>query len=255
MKMLLKTAIVVAVVAVAGGAQAAYINIDNFSDYVTPGLGDSAIATPNGWTMSPVSPVPLTYLEVDSLADHLNNVQGGSRQTTVASSNNTPGASVATLAVGGATPGFTVANAELTTNHVELLYDRNGAGLGLDVSGGEFFRTYMWSDTLGVGVPSVLSLRLWDLDSDYTVTHIWTPPGIVPIPNTFSVDFGFAQFMGGIDFANIQAIQLSYDSGISQDYRIITALEVDKVPEPLSMVMLGCLGAGMAAARKLRRKA
>jgi len=28
----------------------------------------------------------------------------------------------------------------------------------------------------------------------------------------------------------------------------------EKVPEPISMVMLGCLGAGMAAARKLRRK-
>jgi len=61
--------------------------------------------------------------------------------------------------------------------------------------------------------------------------------------------------MGNIDFADIQAVQLTYDSGVSQDYRIITALEVDKVPEPLSMVMLGCLGAGMAAARKLRRKA
>jgi len=137
--MLLKTAIVVAVVAVAGGAQAAYINIDNFTDYVAPGLGDSAISTPNGWTMSPVNPVPLTYLEVDSIADPLNNVLGGSRQTTVSSSNNTPGASVATLAVGGATPGFTVANAELTTNHVELLYDKNGTGLDLDATGGNFF--------------------------------------------------------------------------------------------------------------------
>jgi hypothetical protein len=29
---------------------------------------------------------------------------------------------------------------------------------------------------------------------------------------------------------------------------------VNAVPEPISMVMLGCLGAGMAAARKLRRK-
>jgi len=31
-------------------------------------------------------------------------------------------------------------------------------------------------------------------------------------------------------------------------------LTLDVVPEPISMVMLGCLGAGMAAARRLRRK-
>jgi hypothetical protein len=31
-------------------------------------------------------------------------------------------------------------------------------------------------------------------------------------------------------------------------------LNLEVVPEPISMVMLGCLGVGMAAARKLRRK-
>jgi hypothetical protein len=35
---------------------------------------------------------------------------------------------------------------------------------------------------------------------------------------------------------------------------ITARFEVTAIPEPVSMVMLGCLGAGMAAARKLRRQ-
>lgn len=240
--------IAVMLFATAGGAYATYI-IDDFSSYVTPGSGDDATAIPNGWMMEPTAATgALTYTE-----SGLASVLGGSRSTTVTSTSPTPGWTVAILDTGDPGSGLLVDNNLHTSNTISLLYDGSGAGLGLDLTDPmlTMFRTTMDIDHLGYGIPSVMSVTVNDGTNSSTVSQTWTPPG-TPVQAVVNFDFLFNSFSPLIDFSHIESIRFDYSSDEGNDYAILTSISA--VPEPATLLILGCMSGGMAVARKLRRK-
>lgn len=98
------------------------------------------------------------------------------------------------------------------------------------------------------------------LGLDYVTA--WTPTGL---QNSYA--YTWDQFKTLFALAPISFIDLgagyqtdgpasySYLDGVRVNFSNRSDIELDLVPEPISMVMLGCLGGGMALARKLRRKA
>jgi len=264
MKMLLKTTMVLLVLGVAGMAQATTILvIDDFNVAmaVNPGNLSGVQATPilptypsNGWVMHPTgSTAP--YLETGLDTAH---VIGGSRLTTV-----TPSAGNGTSVTENTDAGrFSLNNDDGYSSLLNLLYNANGVvgGLGADLSLGDFIR--LTGNLEHVSDGSSLGFRLVDADgtSAFKVMD-WDPP----YPNvygTLNYDFQFDDFSSdiggliyGLDLHHIVSIEMTYQGDDSNDFHSVEGLTVEKVPEPISMMMLGCLGAGMAVARKLRRKA
>jgi len=108
--------------------------------------------------------------------------------------------------------------------------------------------------TVGVGQPVVYSGSFTDpgyLDDHYA-QWIWDDGGVtggsvsevsgsgtVTDPHTYALEGVY----------NITLTVWDYDGGVDVDEMTVTV-----VPEPASMLILGALGAGMVAARKVRRK-
>lgn len=230
------------------GAQATYV-IDDFSSYVTPGSGSSATASTDGWTMKPTTGTgALSYTETG-----LSDVAGGSRITTVTSSSSRPGYTTATMSTSGTLAGLSVDNFVRTSSTLSLLYNGNGSGLDADLTspGLNMFRVGFETDELGTAIPTTMSITVSDGTRTSTVTQTWSPPGELGPEGVQDYDFLFSSFDPLLNFNHIQSISFFYSSDRANDYRITY---FGAVPEPVSMVMLGCLGAGMAVARKIRRK-
>jgi hypothetical protein len=229
-------------------AQATYL-IDDFSSYTTPGSGSSATPSTDGWTMKPTTGTgALSYTET-GLAD----VAGGSRTTTVTSSSSRNGYTTATMSTSGTLAGLSVDNYVRTSSTLSLLYNGDGSGLNADLSspGLNMFRVGFETDELGTAIPTTMSITVSDGTHTSTVSQTWSPPGELPAEGVQDYDFLFSAFDPLINFNQIQSITFFYSSDRANDYRITY---FGAVPEPISMVMLGCLGAGMAVARKIRRK-
>jgi len=251
MKMLMKTAMVLMVLGVAGMAQATTVLvIDDFDVIMTPVPSPNSsgvTATGSGWAMQPtLSTSP--YLETGLDTAH---VIGGSRLITVL-----PSADTGTTATMNTTLGkLSVNNEDGFTSLLNLLYNANSAGLSADLSAGEWIRLVGSLEHVDNG--SSLGFTLVDADGTSASNVIYGFP-----TQTQTFDFDFDDFnidVGGgtvgLDLEHIASIQLTYQGDLSNDFNSVEGLTVERVPEPISMMMLGCLGAGMAVARKLRRKA
>ena len=104
-----------------------------------------------------------------------------------------------------------------------------------------------------VGNRTGLQLGLY---SNSSISHNTGVTNWTTDPNAYlsGTNYGTGDYTIGIafDIGNMLANQ-----SVTLDYSYVMNLPNEKVvpvPEPISLVMLGCLGAGMAGARKLRRK-
>jgi hypothetical protein len=111
---------------------------------------------------------------------------------------------------------------------------------------------------LSEGSNVLLTGSLFDADFSFN----YSGPGGIVGNNILSYSSGNVGPGVGIGWSNFLAagdyyIAAFIEDGTDPDYPDSHGsyeFKLEIVPEPISMVMLGCLGAGMAVARKLRRK-
>jgi hypothetical protein len=161
---------------------------------------------------------------------------------------------------------FTAFTVNPATNHYQ--FDFNVTGLSSFVPDGGFpdyfSATLYFSDTLPTSLDGLEGLAL--MDANYTLvknTGTTGVPGQSYIGGTiagkgddwyrYAVDYTVPiNPLTGLEYLYaIPVFDLRSTNGVGGDSSVL----IDNVtPEPITMVMLGCLGAGMVAARKLRRK-
>lgn len=152
------------------------------------------------------------------------------------------------------------------THHYQ--FDFNVTGLSSFVPDGGFpdyfSATLYFSDTLPTSLDGLEGLAL--MDASYTLvkaTGATGIPGQSYVGGTitdqdsdwyrYAVDYTVPiNPLTGLEYLYaIPVFDLRSTNGVDGDSSVL----IDNVtPEPITMVMLGCLGAGMVAARKLRRK-
>jgi len=231
MKAVLATALVVGM-GIGAGAYAAFL--DTFNDGVL-----------DGWTTTPTGGVTAEDIGGGNYVAQLNDTQAIPPNPEEGDPGQTGSSSLFTAIELGSP------SAE---GNFYYQFDFNTSGLSdsgqvLDI----FAASLYFTDTPVGSWPEFLAL----LDSDYAVIK-WTVGDGYPAGATLT-DLGDGWSQYGLTFADpgytyaIPVFDLRDLNGVGGD-STVQVDNVSLVPEPLSMVMLGCLGAGMVVGRKLRRR-
>ena len=206
------------------------------------GLSDSP-----GWDLYPELNQTLPNQTLTRLDTGLADTIGGSRFTSATQVNGDDPMNFQ-LGVGGGYLGFSLGAGD-GYGTTSLLYDRNGQGLGADLSSAQNIDVHFWADHFGCLKPSIMSMTLTDdLNHTFTETKVW--PTYMLVQAWRHEYFPLSSF-SGVDTSHIWSILFYYEAGWANDLSFDSILANTTVSEPATLSLLGL---GLLGLLNIRRK-